>query len=78
MRKSAVLMVGNYNVSRNIQIGEDYELELRLLHRYGKIYNIPDVLVYYRLHPNQLTHNHDSNSPEMVELREKIIADILR
>jgi GT2 family glycosyltransferase len=77
MRKSAVLMVGNYNVSRNIQIGEDYELELRLLHRYGKIYNIPDVLVYYRVHPNQLTHNHDSSSPEMAELRKKIIDDII-
>lgn len=76
MRKSAVLAVGNYNINRGINIGEDYELELRLMHRYGKIYNIQEKLVMYRLHNNQLTHNHDSNSKEMVELRKKIISDI--
>ena len=77
MRKSAVLAVGNYNINRGIQIGEDYELELRLMHKYGKIYNISDKLVLYRLHAGQLTHNHDSNSSEMQELRKKIISDII-
>ena len=35
---------------------EDLDLILRVLKKYGKIYNLPDVLLYYRLHPGQITH----------------------
>ena len=62
-RKSAVLSVGNYNVYDNTIkfIQEDYDLELRLVKKYKKLVNLPQSLVLYRLHPQQLTRNHDSN-----------------
>ena len=37
-------------------MAEDFELELRMLKTFKKIYNLPDVLLYYRLHPGQITH----------------------
>ena len=36
---------------------EDFELELRMLKRHGKIHNFPEVLVNYRLHDKQVTYN---------------------
>jgi hypothetical protein len=47
-RKSAVLDVGNYNES--LTRFEDFDLAMRMLKRYGFIYNSPDVLVYHRVH----------------------------
>ena len=37
-KKTAVLKVGNYNIN-NLLPCEDFDLELRLLKHYGKIYN---------------------------------------
>ena len=28
-----------------------------MLKTFGKIHNLPDTLLYYRLHPGQITHN---------------------
>ena len=55
-RKSAVLEAGNYD-ERLEQMCEDFELELRMLKTHGYIYNFPDVLLNYRLHDKQVTHN---------------------
>ena len=60
-RKSKVLEVGNYSINLketwgNDDLSHDFELELRMLKKYGKIYNFPEHLVLYRLHPNQVTH----------------------
>lgn len=41
-----------YNVS--LLIGEDYDLFYRLM-QYGKLANLPDILIRYREHPNNLT-----------------------
>ena len=38
-------------------MAEDFELELRMLKTFGKIHNLPDTLLYYRLHSGQITHN---------------------
>jgi len=57
-RKSAVLQVGNYKDIKQI---EDFELWLRMLKKFGKIYNFPEVLLYYRLHEEQETHNGGKN-----------------
>jgi GT2 family glycosyltransferase len=54
-RKSAILNIGNYDVKFN-KI-EDYELMLRVLKYYNYIYNMDDILLYYRLHDKQVTHN---------------------
>jgi GT2 family glycosyltransferase len=60
-RKSAIASVGNYrtNDARILYIHEDYDLFARVLKKYQMAYNLPDVLVLYRLHSNQLTHNLD-------------------
>ena len=55
-RKREILEVGNYNGSIH-SMCEDFELILRVLKKYGKIYNMKDVLLYYRLHEDQLTYN---------------------
>ena len=55
-QKEAVLEAGNYNNEIHSMM-EDFDLWLRILKKYGKIYNLPDILVNYRIHENQLTHN---------------------
>ena len=73
-RKSAVAEVGNYDeTDRRLDIIHDYKLITRLLKKYGALYNLPDVLLYYRLHPNQLTHGLQSFSKENIALRNDII-----
>lgn len=52
-RKSAVMDVGNYDL--DMDGIEDYDLEMRLLRKFGSLHNMQDVLVLYRLHPNQVT-----------------------
>jgi hypothetical protein len=65
-RKSAIASVGNYRTDdpRILYIHEDYDLLARVLKKYQMAYNLPDILVLYRLHTNQLTHNLDIQSNE--------------
>jgi len=74
-RKWAVAEVGNYDeMDRRLDIThEDYELMTRLMKRFGALYNMPDVLLYYRLHANQLTYGLQSFSEENIRLRNDII-----
>ena len=78
MRKSAVMAVGNYNpfFFGNTMM-EDWDLELRLLKRFGKIHNIPETLIYYRIHEDQLTKKIPSGSSTCVLLRKEILHRIL-
>jgi mannosyltransferase OCH1-like enzyme len=55
-RKQAVIDAGNYNPKLS-RMSEDFELELRMLKKYKLIYNLPESLLKYRLHPGQVTHN---------------------
>jgi glycosyltransferase involved in cell wall biosynthesis len=52
MRKRAVEAVGGYRAA--FEAAEDYDLWLRLAER-ADMANLPDVLVYYRLHWGQVT-----------------------
>lgn len=54
-RKTAILEVGNYN--SEFKKVEDFELMLRILKKYKYIHNMEDILLYYRLHEEQTTHN---------------------
>ena len=68
MRKSAILRVGNYRdvyktfVSQGADtqgtrsILEDFDLECRILRTHGELHNIPEILMYYRIHENQVTY----------------------
>ena len=53
-RKSAVLNVGNYMIEHK-DLPEDTHLILRILKKYGIIYNIPNINLYYRRHNNNST-----------------------
>jgi hypothetical protein len=75
-RKSAILEVGSYH-SESTTISEDFELELRLLKRFGKVYNLPEVLLYYRIHDQQVTYNGKSSTPYWKERRDKYIDDLI-
>ena len=75
-RKSAVLEVGNYNEHTH-SLYEDFELELKLLKKFGKLYNIQENLVYYRIHGEQVTANNSCGKPEIVNARNDFINKLL-
>ena len=75
-KKSAILAVGNYDVTMGSCL-QDYEIELRILKKFGRIYNISDVLLYYRIHDGQVTYNGNSSNPENRANRERVIQKIL-
>lgn len=60
-RKSAVLECGSYSKEHK-DLPEDFSLELRMLKRYGIAYNLPDILLYYRIHPDQVTQKNRNNN----------------
>jgi glycosyltransferase involved in cell wall biosynthesis len=61
-RKSSVLEVGNYD--SNFKKTEDFELMLRILKKFKYIHNMPDILLFYRLHQEQTTYNGCSEGRE--------------
>ena len=75
-RKSAVLAVGNYNEHTH-SLYEDFELELKLLKNFGKLYNIQENLLYYRLHDKQVTANNSCSKPEIVNYRNDFIKKLV-
>tara|TARA_Y100000389_G_scaffold38883_1_gene33253 strand:- start:3157 stop:4626 length:1470 start_codon:yes stop_codon:yes gene_type:complete len=76
-RKSKIIEVGNYN-NQIRHMTEDFELELKLLKKYGILYNIPKPLLFYRLHPNQLTHKGgEGGASKWRNIRNELIRDII-
>ena len=76
-RRSAVLSVGNYLDRGKDFLLEDYELELKLMKKYGAIHNLSDTLVYYRIHKEQSTYQKEMESHIFNEKRNQIINEIL-
>lgn len=77
-RRDAVLNVGNYNPELS-RMSEDFELELRMLKQYGMIYNHPEVLLHYRLHDSQVTHNGGTEGREYwMQKRMEIIGNLIK
>jgi hypothetical protein len=79
-RKSAVQSVGNYrtNDTRILYICEDYDLLVRLLQKYGVVYCIPESLVMYRMHNNQLTYKINTNTVKHAQLKIDCIENAIR
>jgi hypothetical protein len=75
-RKSKVLEVGGYDPSTG-SISEDFEMELRIMKRFGAIYNLPEILLYYRIHDGQVTYNGASSTPFWREKRENYINSLI-
>jgi glycosyltransferase involved in cell wall biosynthesis len=75
-KKSAVLAVGNYSLTAD-NVCHDFELELKLLKKFGKVYNIQENLVYYRIHGEQVTANNSCAKPEIINARNEFITKLL-
>ena len=56
---------------------EDYELGLKMLKHYGKIYNLPEVLLLYRIHDDQITNKYNTESMYNEILRKQMLKEIL-
>ena len=76
-RKKKIIEIGNYN-NQIHSMCEDFELILRVLKKYKKIYNIQEPLLYYRLHEDQVTYGGGKEGSQFwTEKRNKLIEDIL-
>jgi hypothetical protein len=74
-RKYAVISVGNYDAKLKEPF-EDLDLELRLLKKYGFICNLPEILLFYRIHPNQITLQNSDKSFINKQLKAVMIENI--
>lgn len=75
-RRSAIIEIGNYNknfYSDNFM--HDYDLELRIMKKFGSIHNLSDVLTYYRIHDGQLSGK--KSSEETMTLMEQILKNVI-
>jgi len=77
-RKSAIYSIGKYtDDDPRLKVIHDYEMYLRMLNKYGAVYNIPEVLMMLRLRPRQLTQGLDNNAQDQVLLREELVKKCL-
>jgi GT2 family glycosyltransferase len=53
-RKAAMLEIGNYDLTIPKMI-EDFDMGIRMLKRFGCVYNLPEPLLFYRVHDKQVT-----------------------
>ena len=76
-RKSGILEIGNYDANKS-KMTEDFEMALRMLKHFGCVYNLPDALLYYRLHEKQVTNNGGSEGRDYWhQIRLKIIYELI-
>ena len=73
-RKKAILEVGNYNPNIHSMI-EDFHLEIRMLKKFGRVDNLPDILLNYRLHDKQVTVQR--SDPKWQQERNAIISQMI-
>jgi len=59
-------------------MSEDLDLELRVLKKYGVLYNIDEPLLYYRIHQDQTTYNGNSLKENYVKLRNEFIEELIK
>lgn len=77
-RKSSVIKAGNYDKSLK-RMAEDFNLELRMLQKFGMIFNFPEALLNYRLHENQVTKTSivKEGNDYWTNIRNKMIHDLI-
>jgi len=76
-RKYAVISVGNYDQNLKNPY-EDLDLELRILKKFGFVCNIQEILLYYRIHENQITWINRKNSKTNNDLKKDLVEKIIR
>ena len=76
-KKSKIIEAGNYSPDLKL-MAEDFELEARMLKTFGFVHNMPDRLLYYRLHDGQVTHNGgEGGSNKWNKIRNSIIDNLI-
>ncbi len=76
-RKSGILEIGNYDANKS-KMTEDFEMALRMLKHFGCVHNLPDALLYYRLHEKQVTNNGGTEGRDYWhQIRLKIIDELI-
>jgi glycosyltransferase involved in cell wall biosynthesis len=73
-KKSAIIDVGNYRKFFKVPF-EDLELELRVLKKYGTVFNLPECLLLYRLHDNQTSTKNNLNLNN--RLKKQLISEMI-
>lgn len=75
-RKYAVISVGNYNKDLRMPF-EDLDLELRILKKYKFVCNLPEKLLLYRIHDDQITWKNREYSTQNKLVKNKMIENII-
>lgn len=75
-RKKAIEQIGGYNDNQLVKYSsmEDFELELRFMKYYGAVYNLPEPLLLYRIHEEQITQKY--KNIEKTNIRRQIIKNL--
>ncbi len=73
IRKS-VLTENSLLYDKDISMAEDYDLWYRIS-KYTKCYNIPEVLVYYRIGNNDSATHEEAMFKESLEIRSRLLSD---
>ena len=63
---------------RHVTMYEDWEFWLRLLWRNDRVYNIPEVLVEYRVHPDSRVHEAMKHHEREIQIIRKLNPQIFR
>lgn len=75
-RKYAVISVGNYNKNLRMPF-EDLDLELRILKKYKFVCNLPEKLLLYRTHKDQITWKNRQHSQVNKKIKNELINNII-
>lgn len=75
-RKYAVISVGNYNKNLRMPF-EDLDLELRILKRYKFVCNLPEKLLLYRIHEDQITWKNRQHSQVNKKIKNDLINNVI-
>jgi hypothetical protein len=75
-KKTPILAAGNYRKDFKVPF-EDLELELRVLKKYGVLSNLPECLLLYRRHSNQISSTL-GNLTLVTKLKKQLISEIIR
>ena len=75
-RKYAVISVGNYNKKLRMPF-EDLDLELRILKKYKFVCNLPEKLLLYRIHEDQVTWKNREQSKKNRLIKNQLIQNVI-
>ncbi len=76
-KKDEIIKLGGYN-SQHKGLPEDFNLWLRILKSGNKIHNMNEILLYYRLHEKQASHEKIRQKNKWLQEKNKWIDEILR